>query len=61
MGDFAGFIFGLIVGFLLGFLTGIFLLDVYKEEAVELGHAYWEVENDGRTTFTWKDAVKDGN
>lgn len=49
------FIWGLVMGLLLGFLVGLCLLDVFKEEAVVEGHAYWKVQTNGSTNFVWKD------
>lgn len=51
-------IYGIAIGFLLFILVALPLCraDIYelRTEAVKNGAAYWEVQDDGTTTFRWK-------
>ena len=47
---------GLLVGFVLGLIIGWGCTrDWYRTVAVEHGAAYWIVNNNGSTTFRWKE------
>jgi hypothetical protein len=52
-------IYGFIAGVLcfIAFLAGrAFSVDDLKQQAVQLNHAEWEVDDRGRTRFKWKEA-----